>query len=578
MHVYPAARFLEDMQFVTRHRFGLMQALLCLLFVGRIVAGYSINSATYDENGHISRGIQWLETGGYQDDGFQMPLPRLLCSTLPHWAGYTPEGSWLYNDWTNQTPDDYWRSLTLARVGNLPFVIALFAGVAAFSRRLFGDEASLAASAALACCPNVIGHAGLATLDIGGTAGVLLTLYVLWCWRLRPRASRACLAGAAYGVAQVSKFSAPGFLVVPLVFAVLRGWRGQRLSWKRVGLHGLCFVLVACFVIWAGYGFDSGEVFSHRHNNAPAEGKNSLAIGDWLQGAHLPAPMFWRGFVDMAYLQQDGFPAFFLGEMGHDGWWYYFPAALLLKATPPLLLLAVLGFVCLWKQGGETRESGVFLAATFVGILVVSTPSRVTIGVRHVLPLFPLLCLLAAGAFVRRRSVAGSARGDLATPESPPGARSARSWMSIAAGVLLAWHAVESLAAHPDYLAYFNPAFRQHDYHYLSDSNLDWGQDRARLAEWIEDNRDKDLHAVAMQTGDIFNLHERPQGAMESSEWIVISTNQWAIIEFGPDQREQTRALFRKEPWGRIGRSMLIYHFPERAKDGTVTGDRDSPR
>ena len=535
------------MAFVKSHRFVLIQALLCLLFVGRIVAGYSIFSATYDENGHIGRGIQWLETGTYQDDGFQMPLPRLLCSILPHLAGYTPEGSWLFNDWTNQTAQDYWRSLTLARVGNLPFVIVLFLGVAAFSRRVFGEQASLAASAALACCPTVIGHAGLATLDIGGTAGVLLTLYALWSWRLRPRAGRASLAGAAYGIAQISKFSAAGFLAVPLLFAVFRGWRSERPSWKQVALHALCFVLVASFVIWAGYGFATGEVFSHRHHNAPAEGKNVLETGGWLQGAHLPAPMFWRGFIDMAYLQQDGFPAFFLGEMGQHGWWYYFPTALLLKATPPLLLLAVAGFVCLWRQGGAAREASVFLAVMALWIVAVSIPSRVTIGIRHVLPVFPVFAVLGSGAFVNKLTK--------------------RSWLTVAAYALLAWHAVESFAAHPDYLAYFNPAFRQHDYHYLSDSNLDWGQDRARLAEWIEANRDKDLYAVAMQTGDIFNLYQRPEGSMDSSEWIVISTNQWAIIEYGPDQLERTRALFRKEPWGRVGRSMLIYHFPERVKE-----------
>jgi 4-amino-4-deoxy-L-arabinose transferase-like glycosyltransferase len=433
-------------------------------------------------------------------------------------------------------------------MGNLPFVIALFAGVAAFSRRLFGEQASLAASTALACCPNVIGHAGLATLDIGGTAGVLLTLFALWSWRSRPHPGRASLAGVAYGIAQLSKFSAAGFLAVPLLFVVFKGWRAQRLSSKQVALHGLCFAIAASLVIWAGYGFDSGEVFSHRHNNAPAEGKNTLAVGDWLQGAELSAPMFWRGFIDMAYLQQDGFPAFFLGEMGQHGWWYYFPAALVLKATPPLLLLAVFGFVCLWRQGGARREAGVFLAATVAGVLLVSIPSRVTIGIRHVLPLFPVLCLLAAAAFARPFPM--------------------RSWVNVVACALLAWHAVESFVAHPDYLAYFNPAFRQHDYFYLSDSNLDWGQDRARLSEWVEANRDKSLHAVGMQTGDICNLYERPEGAMDSSEWIVISTNQWAIIEYGPDQLEQTRAMFRKEPWGRIGRSMLIYHFPERGEPG----------
>jgi hypothetical protein len=50
------------------------------------------------------------------------------------------------------------------------------------------------------------------------------------------------------------------------------------------------------------------------------------------------------------------------------------------------------------------------------------------------------------------------------------------------------------------------------------------------------------------------------------SEWIVMTTNQWAIIEYEGKHSEKTRKMFDREPWGRIGRSMLIFHFPERAK------------
>jgi hypothetical protein len=182
----------------------------------------------------------------------------------------------------------------------------------------------------------------------------------------------------------------------------------------------------------------------------------------------------------------------------------------------------------------------------FFGILAVSTPSTLNIGIRHVLPLFPILCVLGAGAFAPSLS--------------------RRRWVSLAACALLGWHAVESLMAHPNYLAYFNPAFRQQDYRYLSDSNLDWGQDRARLGEWLAANESKDVCALAMQAGDILKLYPTPPGSVESSEWVVLTTNQWALIQFDEGQREETREMFRREPWGRIGRSMLIFHFPERAK------------
>jgi hypothetical protein len=258
----------------------------------------------------------------------------------------------------------------------------------------------------------------------------------------------------------------------------------------------------------------------------------------------------------MAYLQRDGFPAFFRGEIRSHGWWYYFPAAVVVKCSPPLLLLSVLGFLCLWRQGGARRAAAAFLASAALGILAVSLASTLDIGIRHVLPLFPILCVLSAGAFVQ-----GLSR---------------RRWVSAAAWVLLAWHAVESVAAHPDYLAYFNPAFRRHDYHYLSDSNLDWGQDRARLGEWLAAHEGKDVCALAMRTGDILKLHPTPPGSVEFSEWVVLTTNQWAIIQFEGRHSEEARKMFQKEPWGRIGRSMLIFHFPERAKrQPNASGEAD---
>jgi len=46
--------------------------------------------------------------------------------------------------------------------------------------------------------------------------------------------------------------------------------------------------------------------------------------------------------------------------------------------------------------------------------------------------------------------------------------------------------AVDSLAAYPHYIAYFNPLVRRTEaYRHLVDSNLDWGQDLPGLATWL---------------------------------------------------------------------------------------------
>ena len=60
--------------------------------------------------------------------------------------------------------------------------------------------------------------------------------------------------------------------------------------------------------------------------------------------------------------------------------------------------------------------------------------------------------------------------------------------MTATLAVLVAMSFIETLAVHPNYLSFFN-AFvggPDHGADYLVDSNLDWGQDVGKLAEWLQ--------------------------------------------------------------------------------------------
>jgi hypothetical protein len=52
----------------------------------------------------------------------------------------------------------------------------------------------------------------------------------------------------------------------------------------------------------------------------------------------------------------------------------------------------------------------------------------------------------------------------------------------VAAAILVAWVAADSVRAHPDYLAHFNEIAGSHPEKILSESDLDWGQDLHRLS------------------------------------------------------------------------------------------------
>src|SRR4029079_12564243 len=108
-----------------------------------------------------------------------------------------------------------------------------------------------------------------------------------------------------------------------------------------------------------------------------------------------------------------------LGRLTQNGFAAFFPIALAVKTPLPVIALAVVGFAAVLRDKGNAEERFRALApvlAIFV-YLAVAMRSRTNIGVRHVLPLFPLIAALAARGAValwrasRRRVAARLATG-----------------------------------------------------------------------------------------------------------------------------------------------------------------------
>jgi hypothetical protein len=111
--------------------------------------------------------------------------------------------------------------------------------------------------------------------------------------------------------------------------------------------------------------------------------------------------------------------------------------------------------------------------------------SSINIGHRHQLPIIPLV-MIGVGAV--GPWIGGTSR------EAWPWAggnlpRGRRALLAAALDALLLWHAGESLAVAPHYLAYFNEIAGgpSQGYRHLVDSSLDWGQDLPSLKDWLDE-------------------------------------------------------------------------------------------
>jgi hypothetical protein len=249
----------------------------------------------------------------------------------------------------------------------------------------------------------------------------------------------------------------------------------------------------------------------------------------------LDVTAYFSGLQYLAAHSTGNHRAYLFGEIRQGGWWYYFPVILFFKTPIAFLLLAVAGMVIFGRKGRWD------LALVPLAMLGVAMTSRINIGVRHLLPIYPLLTMAAAVAVTRGWKTSRPAR-----------------MLTVALAV---WFFIVTVIAHPDYLSYFNEAAGLHPERIASDSNLDWGQDLYRLAEVVEEERLAPIHLAyfgwANPRAHIPHAQPLPHGQCVTG-WVVLSEMKKIAEEPGTYDW-----LDAYQPVRRIGASMRLYYIPK---------------
>jgi hypothetical protein len=458
-------------------------------------------SMTSDEIAHLTAGHAYNTRGDFRLQPENGNLPQRLAA-LPFAAAGDPLPPEDRADWKGA---EVWRygHAFLYRSG-LPAEERLFQAravmsltsaatallVFAWSRALFGTAGGFLSLGLLVFCPAFLAHGPLATSDMTMTLLFLAGAGAWWRHLREPGLIGALVSAAVCGLAFIAKFSA--VLLVPMlgllgvIWAVDHSRRGQgRMAWRRLSLTALGHAVAAWVVIWTAYGFRfsafagdlTGAHFSHDWNSLLIALGWKAELLVWLREWRVLPEAWLHGlaFV-LQFARARG--AFMSGEYSVTGWVSFFPWAFLIKTTLPLLLLLALAGMAVARRAANATVDWwrcwavkvAPLGVLFAVYVAASLASNLNIGHRHLLPVYPVLFILA---------------GALA-----PAARSAGrgGWTVVAA--LVVWHAVESSRVRPHYLAYFNqivggPA---NGWRHLVDSSLDWGQDLPGLHAWLGTN------------------------------------------------------------------------------------------
>lgn len=528
-------------------RLPAMLAVLAVIFGTALIATtYSVFNQTTDEAQHFAAGLEWLDAGTYNYETLTPPLARAATAVGPYLAGVRGQG--VRNVWAEGNSllayqGHYQRTLTLARLGTLPFFWLACFVMWRFAARHYEPWLATLAVVFFAFCPLVLAHAGLATVDMGVTAMFLCALVCFWNFLQQPKASSAALAAVTAGLAILCKLSAVPYLGVSCgalyLYSALKMRRVP--PWKYVGVAVLTFALTN----WAGYRFSVGPILQEaRLTPLMAARLQSMnpSVAHAIVSVPVPAPSFFLGVLRAVELNKDTEHGYLLGQNYPGGRWDFFPVGIAVKTPIPFLLLAILGVVLVIIH--RAHDSALLLVGV-AGPLLVAMASNENLGVRYALPIFPFLAMLAAYAGVWLWHKGSSAA-------------TAYACKTIVV-VLVLWNVVGTIRAAPDFIPYFNEVAAPYNSRILVDSDLDWGQDLKRLAAvlkqrnigffWVAYEGTADLKQQDMPPSRMLQPDQKPAG------WIAIS-------EFKlKTEADQFGWLEKYQPVCRAGKSIRLYYF-----------------
>ena len=526
-------------------------------------------SATFDEPTYITYGLESWRTGSYKRliDLGTMPLPSRV-QTLPLYLWERDRGE------PFDTARDLERVLPVARLGTLPFWWLLLVYGCLTVRQMAGVWGGRLAVSFLACEPNLLAHASLATTDVALSACLLALLYHFRMGRAGPWRRRVLTPAIWFALAVLSKASGFVFGIIGMTMIELE-YRLTAMSATteerrplRVAVKGLFqkpfrrdlrqvvslgLLAVFCF---CGSEWECSPSFVEWGRQLP-EGPARSAIV-WC-AEHLC--IFSNAGV--ALIRQvrhnvQGHGVFLLDQIEKRAIWYYFPLALSIKCPLPLLALPLLlAVVC-------RRALRNWACLTALALLAFTLVCRVQTGIRLVLPLVMIAVVgLTAALAVASQQLRWDRR------------RMLLAVCGALSGVWLLW---SSLSVWPHGLCYTNELWggTENGYRCLSDSNYDWGQGLKELVRWQESHRERDLNVMYYGTDTslsrlpmrpltigALNLgsDKLPESARGHALAVGVSIVYGSVGDIFPDLKAMAQALRGIQPVDRTA-TFFIYRLP----------------
>ncbi|MSP40047.1 MAG: tetratricopeptide repeat protein [Deltaproteobacteria bacterium] len=496
---------------------NLLSLASLVLFLGAFslvsIGSIQQQSPTVDEPIHLLSGYASLKWGDYRANPEHPPLAKLwaalpllainirdprptaiewdiIPTTDPHTTHTATVAAKLFFVDNDGARLFFWAKLQIVL---LALLLGLF--IYRWSCELFGIEAALASLFLYGLDPNILAHSQIVHTDIAFSALFFIGSYYFWHALNKLTWFNLALTTGFFGLAATTKYAYLAILAVWGALGVLRVFssRPQELclggirtvSRRRdkallVGGIIFCSLVAAYCLIWAAYGF--------RFSAVAGDGRSLPMANELLTQPRLRGLVSWLAQLQLfpeAWLYGQLFvlnnlqrKAYLFGAYSDQGFWLYFPVAFAVKTPLPTLIL-FLGTLVLWWKRKIDRAKVTFLLLAVAVYFSLAVFSHLSIGVRHILPIYPFLFVMIGGTVAQLWRVRTVVTGGAIT-------------------VLGLWCVWSTINTYPHFLAYFNELAggARQGHKILLDSNLDWGQDLKGLKAWMTQNQVKKIQFV----------------------------------------------------------------------------------
>ena len=543
-------------------RAELIAALILLVMLVQLIYLIDYQSLTNDEFTNMAAGKYYVANQDFSPFVLKdHPLLGYLVSSFflyfddnSIWSRIPHDVFYIFGN--NPYSIDYLLFITRLPVALTAILLGIY--IFKWTKELYGKKAALLALLLYSFEPNILTHFSIATTDFVLTAFIFIAMYYLWKFDMNPTINASIIAGIAFGLAIISKHTA--LVLIPITFGFFLLLYKKNILKRNNLIKIFAYFIAAFLVFWAAYGFYISSIAETVHSEGKAlefinktyNSEISRSVINTAINIPIPSPQYFTALGYRFWQKTTGHEYYFFGDIQKYGRPDYYIIMFIVKTPIPLLIFLGLfiSFVFLRLRKIDWKNEKLIIGFILIYFILMTFFVGLNIGLRHMLPIFPFLFILASSLVnIKFKNKDNNVL------------------FKIVIIILIVWYVIEAVSIFPHNLSYFNEIIGpENAWMYFADADIDWGQELKAFGNYVEKYNIDHVYIARTNfnmTNDLYLKNYSFAGCEPKNGIYGISVSQLTL--FG--NRDCYKWLKERKPDSMIGYSILIYNVTNTGRE-----------